>query len=128
MPERKTTAASSESLAEFVKRGSAGAAALTSGLATAGGIVGGGMVAGIGVVAAPTVVLGAAGVWAVGQYNRNRLCEAKETFLQEAVRKRDVLLNELRTTTSSNHERVRYLSHPTCSRGRKAPSRYWRAG
>ena len=56
MPEGKTTAASSESLAEFVKRGSAGAAALTSGLATAGGIVGGGMVAGIGVVAAPAVM------------------------------------------------------------------------
>ena len=68
------------------------------------------MVAGIGVVAAPAVVLGAAGVGAVGQYNRNRLCEAKETLLQEAVRKRDALLNELRTTTSSNHERVRYLS------------------
>jgi hypothetical protein len=90
--------------------GTAGAAALTSGLATAGAIVGGGMIAGIGVVAAPAVVLGAAGVWAVGQYNKNRLCQAKETLLQEALRKRDALLSELRNTTSSNHERVRYLS------------------
>jgi hypothetical protein len=90
--------------------GTAGAAALTSGLATAGGLVGGGMVAGIGVVAAPAVVLGAAGVWAVGRYNRNRLSEAKETLLQEAIRKRDAVLTELHATNSSNRDRVNYLS------------------
>ncbi len=90
--------------------GLAGGAALVSGLATAGSIVGGGMVAGIGVVAAPAVVLGAAGVWAVGRYNRNKLSEAKEALLQEALRKRDALLSELHATNSSNHERVSYLS------------------
>jgi hypothetical protein len=90
--------------------GAAGAAALTSGLATAGSIVGGGMLVGIGVVAAPAVVLGAAGVWAVGRHNRNKLVEAKETLLQEALRKRDALVSELHATNSSNHERVSYLS------------------
>jgi hypothetical protein len=68
------------------------------------------MVAGIGVVAAPAVVLGAAGVWAVGRYNKNKLFEAKETLLQEALRKRDALLSDLHATNSSNHERVNYLS------------------
>jgi hypothetical protein len=90
--------------------GLAGGAALTSGLATAGSLVGGGMIAGIGVVAAPAVVLGAAGVWAVGRYNKNKLFEAKETLLQEALRKRDALLSELHATNSLNHERVSYLS------------------
>ncbi len=90
--------------------GLAGGAALVSGLATAGGLVGGGMVAGIGVVAAPAVVLGVAGVWAVGRYNKNKLFEAKETLLQEALRKRDALLRELHATNSSNHERINYLS------------------
>jgi hypothetical protein len=90
--------------------GTVGAAALTSGLATAGGLVGGGMVAGIGVVAAPAVVLTAAGVWAVGQYNRRRFFEAREILLQEALRKRDALLTELQATNVSNHERIGYLS------------------
>jgi len=90
--------------------GAAGAAALTSGLATAGSLIGGGMLAGIGVVAAPAVVLGAAGVWAVGRHNRNKLFEVKESLLQEALRKRDALLTELQSTNSANHERVAYLS------------------
>jgi hypothetical protein len=90
--------------------GAAGAAALTSGLATAGSLIGGGMLAGIGVVAAPAVVLGAAGVWAVGRHNRNKLFEAKESLLQEALRKRDALLTELHATNFANRERVAYLS------------------
>ena len=90
--------------------GAVGAAALTSGLSTAGAIVGGGMLAGIGVVAAPALVLGAAGVWAVGQHNKNKLFEAKEALLQEALRKRDALMGELHATNSSNTERVAYLT------------------
>jgi hypothetical protein len=90
--------------------GTAGAAWLTSALAGAGHLVGGTMIAGIGVAAAPAVILGAAGVWAVGRHNKKRLIEAKEAFLQEALRKRDVLLRELHETNASNHERVDYLS------------------
>ena len=90
--------------------GAVGAAALTSGLSTAGAIVGGGMLAGIGVVATPAVILGAAGVWAVGRRNKNKLFEAKEALLQEALRKRDALLHELHATNSANTERVDYLT------------------
>jgi hypothetical protein len=90
--------------------GTAGAAALTSGLATAGALVGGGMVAGIGVIAAPAVVLGVAGVWAVGRRNKRKLLQVKEMLLQEALRKRDALLRELHSTNSSNYERTDYLS------------------
>lgn len=90
--------------------GAVGAAALTSGLSTAGAIVGGGMLAGIGVVATPAVVLGAAGVWAVSRRNKNKLSEAKEVLLQEALRKRDALLSELHATNSANTERVAYLT------------------
>lgn len=89
--------------------GAAGAAALTSGLATAGSVIGGGMLAGIGVVAAPAVVLGAAGVWAVGRRNKNKLFETKEVLLQEALRKRDSLLSELHGMNSANQERIAYL-------------------
>ena len=68
------------------------------------------MIAGVGVVAAPAVVLSVAGVWAVNRHNRKKLVQAKETLLQEALRKRDALLSELHATNSSNHERVNYLS------------------
>jgi hypothetical protein len=90
--------------------GTAGAAWLTSALAGAGHLVGGTMIAGIWVTAAPAVILAAAGVWAVGRHNKKRLIEAKEAFLQEALRKRDVLLRELHATNASNHERVDCLS------------------
>jgi hypothetical protein len=90
--------------------GTAGAAALTSGLATAGALIGGGMVAGIGVIAAPAVVLGVAGVWVVARRNKRKLLQAKERLLQEALRKRDALLRELHSTNSSNRERTDYLS------------------
>ena len=90
--------------------GTAGAAALTSGLATAGALIGGGMVAGIGVIAAPAVVLGVAGVWAVGRRNKRKLLQVKERLLQEALRKRDALLREPHSMNSSNLERTDYLS------------------
>lgn len=67
------------------------------------------MLAGIGVVAAPAVVLGAAGVWAVGRRNRNKLFETKEALLQEALLKRDALLTELQAINSENQERIAYL-------------------
>ncbi|MBV1700622.1 MAG: hypothetical protein KGQ46_02235 [Hyphomicrobiales bacterium] len=90
--------------------GTAGAAALTSGLAFAGSFVGLGMLAGIGVVATPAVVLGTAGVWAVGRHNKNKLFETKASLMQEALQKRDALLSELHSTNSANRERVAYLT------------------
>jgi hypothetical protein len=99
--------------------GTAGAAALTSGLATAGAVFGGGMVAGIWVIAAPAVILGVAGIWAVARRNKRKLLQAKERLLQEALRKRDALLRELHSTNSSNRE---FRRNPGSIRiGRRSP-------
>jgi hypothetical protein len=68
------------------------------------------MVAGIGVVAAPAVLLGVAGVLAVARRNKRKLLQAKEILLQEALRKRDALLRELHSTNASNLDRIDYLS------------------
>jgi hypothetical protein len=86
-------------LAASAASGTAGGAFLTSALAGAGGLIGGGMMSGIVVAAAPAVILSAAGVWAVGRYNKKKLIEAKEALLQEALRKRDVLARELKQRT-----------------------------
>lgn len=93
--------------------GASGAAALTSGLATAGGLIGGGMMAGIGVVAAPAVVLGIGGYWFLNKRNANKLAEAKEAVLQEALRKRDAVLRELKATNTENQGRIEYLNRLT---------------
>ena len=79
--------------------GLAGAATLSSGLAGAGAIIGGGMAAGIGVVAAPALLLGAAGVWAgksvVERYNNSKLRTTKEALLHEVVRALEALTRSL---------------------------------
>ena len=91
-------------------QGTVGAAALTSGLATAGSIVGGGMLVGIGVVAAPAVILSVGGYWLLSKRNKNKLAEAKEIALQDAVRKRDALLLELKSRNAHNVSRIEYLN------------------
>jgi hypothetical protein len=103
-------AAGAAALSAGAASGTAGAAALTSGLSTLGGVVGGGMLSGIAVAALPAVALAAGGVYAVGRYNRQKLVEAKELLLQEALRKRDALMRELQTHTETNRERTEYLS------------------
>ena len=45
-----------------------------------------------------------------GPSQQRKLLQAKERLLQEALRKRDVLLRELHSTNSSNYERTDYLS------------------
>lgn len=90
--------------------GTVGAAAITSGLATAGSIIGGGMLAGIGVVAAPAVLLGVGGYWLLSERNKKRLAEAKEAALQDAMCKRDAILRELKAKNSDNKGRIEYLN------------------
>ncbi|MCS4504292.1 hypothetical protein NYO91_09405 [Arhodomonas aquaeolei] len=90
--------------------GTSGAAALTSGLSTAGALVGGGMGAGIGVVASPAVVLAVGGYWALSRRNHRRLAQRKEALLQEAITKRDALLRELHNRDEENQQRVEYLN------------------
>jgi hypothetical protein len=97
-------------LAAGAAEGTAGAAALTSGLATAGSLVGGGMLAGIGVVAAPAVLLGIGGYWLLSERNKRKLAEAKEAALQDAIRKRDAILRELKAKNTDNEGRIEYLN------------------
>lgn len=103
-------AAGAAALSAGAASGTAGAAALTSGLSTLGGVVGGGMLSGVAVAALPAVALAAGGVYAVSRYNKQKLIEAKELLLQEALRKRDALTRELQTQTEMNHERTDYLT------------------
>lgn len=69
--------------------------------------------AGIGVVAAPAVVLGIGGYWFLNKRNANKLAEAKEAVLQEALRKRDAVLRELKATNTENQGRIEYLNRLT---------------
>jgi hypothetical protein len=82
---------------------------ITSGLAALGHVVGGGAVAGIGVAAFPAVVLSVGGYALLSRMKRKKLVEQKEMILQEALRKRDAVLNQLRADTEANSERLEYL-------------------
>ena len=64
------------------------AAGITSGLAAAGSLIGGGMVAGIGVLAAPAVILGGAGLSIASHVKNKRLREAKELFIKMLLQNR----------------------------------------
>lgn len=83
---------------------------ITSALATAGGLVSGGMVAGIGVLAAPAVVLGVAGYATLSHQKKKKLDQTKEALLQEAVKKHDAILSELRTELNISNDRLEYLN------------------
>jgi hypothetical protein len=85
------------------------AAGITSGLATAGSLIGGGMVAGIGVLAAPAVALGIGGYAVISRKNRKKLIERKEMLLQQAIRKCDAILADMRKEVNNNRERSDYL-------------------
>ena len=85
------------------------AAGITSGLAAAGALVGGGMVAGVFVLAAPVAVLGGAGVWLAARRNKKRLLQAKERMLQDAIRKRDAVLRELKNEVGKSKEHIEHL-------------------
>lgn len=89
--------------------GAHGAAAITSGLAFAGGLAGGGMVAGIAVAAAPAVVLGIAGYAVLAQQNQRKLIQEKQALLQDALRKHDAAIRAQQRATSANEEELRYL-------------------
>lgn len=86
------------------------AVGITSGLATAGSIVGGGMVAGIGVLAAPAVLLGVGGYALLSSAKKKKLVQAKEALLQEAIRKHDAIIRELKSNLNKTQDRVDYLN------------------
>lgn len=86
------------------------AAGITSGLATAGAIVGGGMVAGIGVLAAPAVLLGVGGYALLSNINKNKLEEKKDALLKEAIKKHQIIIQNLSNKADLSEERIQYLT------------------
>jgi hypothetical protein len=87
-----------------------GAAGITSGLATLGGVVGQGMVAGIFVAGAPMAVLGIAGYAAISARNSHRLRQEKERLYQEAIVKLDAVQRELNQKVDLSKQRAEYLN------------------
>lgn len=90
--------------------GTAGAAALTSGLASAGAWVGGGMAAGIGVAAAPAVILAVGGYALVSWWNASELDKQRRALLQEALRKQAAIVDRLQKESRANRARADYLA------------------
>ncbi|MDQ1143787.1 hypothetical protein QE429_000614 [Bacillus sp. SORGH_AS 510] len=86
------------------------AAGITSGLAAAGSIVGGGMVAGIGVLAAPAVILGVGGYALLSASKKKKLVQTKEALLQEAIKKHDAIIRELKNDLNQTQKRAEYLN------------------
>lgn len=86
------------------------AAGITSGLAALGALIGGGMLAGIFVAAAPMAVLGVGGYALLAHHNKKKLEQAKETLLQEALRKHDAIIRELNDRLNLSEERITYLT------------------
>lgn len=86
------------------------AAGITSGLAAAGALVGGGMAAGIGVLAAPVAVLAVAGYGLFSYIKTQKLIQAKEECLKEAIKSRDAILVALKNENQDNKQRIEYLN------------------
>jgi hypothetical protein len=89
--------------------GVSGAAAMTSGLAAAGGLIGGGMLAGMAVVAAPAVILGVVGYAVIANRNHKKLVIEKRSILQEAISKQEALQRRLRDDLESREADVAHL-------------------
>ncbi len=85
------------------------AVGITSGLATAGSLIGGGMVAGIGVLAAPAVILGGAGIGIASHIRNKKLREAKEILYKDVVAKQSAIMKALKEETNADKERIEYL-------------------
>ena len=85
------------------------AAGITSGLAAAGHLIGGGMVAGIGVLAAPAVILGGAGIGIASHVRNKKLREAKELLYKEAVAKQTAIVKALKEEANADKDRIEYL-------------------
>ena len=86
------------------------AAGITSGLAAAGGLIGGGMAVGIGVLAAPAVALGAAGVGIASHIKNKKLREAKELIYKNAIQKQTAIIRALKEESNADKERIDYLN------------------
>lgn len=90
--------------------GGLGAAGITSGLATLGGILGGGMVAGIFVAGSPMALLGVGGYAVLHLRNKHKLVEAKGALLKDALLKHDAIVTELDAKVGLTEDRADYLN------------------
>lgn len=85
-------------------------AGIMSGLAALGAIVGGGAAAGIFVAAAPVAILAVAGYAVFNNAKNQKLKQEKERLLQEATRKHDALINQLKSEINASKDRIDYLT------------------
>jgi len=90
--------------------GTTGAAAITSGLATAGSVIGGGMMTGIFVAAAPVAIFAVLGYRIISSRNAKILKQEKEALLQQAIQKHDKIIRELNAKVKKVEGRAEYLS------------------
>ena len=98
--------------------GAASGAAVTGGIGPTGAavaLVGGSTAATVGTVLAPVVILGAAGYLMVKAWNKRKLEQKKQAFLQQAIRNRDAILREMANTNNRNTKRIAYLEKLTNS-------------
>lgn len=86
------------------------AAGITSGLAAAGAIVGGGMAAGVAVLAAPAVLLGAAGVGIASHVKNQKLMNEKQALYNAAIAKQNAIAAALMDKVNKSKERIDYLT------------------
>lgn len=85
------------------------AAGITSGLATAGSLLGGGMVAGIFTLALPVAGLAGLGVGLAANAKNKKLKQEKERLYREALRKQEIILEEMKNEIDADEERIKYL-------------------
>jgi hypothetical protein len=78
-------------------------------LATLGALIGGGMLAGIFVAGAPMAALGVGGYALISRRNKIKLKQFKEELIQEASKKHDAIVRELKQKIDLVEDRVNYL-------------------
>lgn len=82
-------------------------AGIMGGLAAAG--LGGGAVVGIFVLAAPVAILAGTGVGIAAALKKKQLKQEKDRLYQEALKKHDAIINELKNDNDLSKERTEYL-------------------
>lgn len=85
-------------------------AGIMGGLAAAGGIVGGGAAVGVIVLAAPVAILAGTGVGVAAALKAKQLKQEKDRLYEEALKKQDAIINELKKDSSISKERTDYLN------------------
>jgi hypothetical protein len=67
------------------------------------------MAAGVLVLAAPVALLGVGGYALIARRNQERLVQAKEELLRQAIAKRDAVMRALENRVNDSEQRAKYL-------------------